>query len=241
MRKLVHTSRRYLRYAEYFLTWLFLEKPRGLDFSMRAKAAGITAQGNHGYALTSRKALTNILRRIPISEQDSFLDIGCGKAGVVCYASDFPFGKIAGIEVESWLVDIARKNVKILNLDKRANIIHEDALKFNGYGEYNVFFLFNPFDLDIYAMVLEKIFAAMKSGRYGEQTVWLLCYGASNFDVIKNSDLFDLYIDGICPYRGNLSRVWKSKSPLLYAENGERRTASSDGVADSSDAPAGRG
>ena len=55
--------RRYLRGAEYFLRYAFVECPRGLDFSIRNKAAGITLAGNHGYALTSKKALRNMLRR----------------------------------------------------------------------------------------------------------------------------------------------------------------------------------
>lgn len=212
MRRAIRLSKRFLRYLEYFLTWAFLEKPRGLDFSMRAKTTRITAPGNHGYALTSRNALTNILRRIPISPEDKFLDIGCGKGGVVCYAADFPFKKVAGVEVESWLVDIARKNVRNLNLEHRVEIIHQDAVEFDRYENFNVFFLFNPFDLDIYATVLEMIFNTMESREREERPVWLLCYGASNMEAISSSAIFDLFIDEICPYRGNLLRVWKSKN-----------------------------
>ncbi|WP_161914789.1 class I SAM-dependent methyltransferase [Methylosinus sp. C49] len=178
---------------------------------MRAKTTGITAPGNHGYALTSRNALTDILRRIPISPEDKFLDIGCGKGGVVCYAADFPFKKVAGVEVESWLVDIARNNVSTLNLEDRVEIIHQNALEFDMYKDFNVFFLFNPFDIDIYDAVLEMIFNTIKSRGHGERPVWLLCYGASNFDTIVNSAMFDLLIDDICPYRGNILRVWKSR------------------------------
>ena len=100
-----------IRHRNYATTYYLLEKPRGLDFSMRAKSKGILASGSHGYALTSRGALADILKGLPISDGDRLIDIGCGKGRVVCYAAAYPFQPIAGLEVEPWLVEIARRNV----------------------------------------------------------------------------------------------------------------------------------
>lgn len=202
--------RRYLRYSEYFVRWLIFEKPRGLDFSMRVKARKISGTGNHGYALTSRRALKNLLRDLSINREDGFLDIGCGKGGVLCYASEFDFGRIGGIEVDSQLVRIARKNMQKLGLRDRVDVTQADALTFDGYSGFNFFFLFNPFDPDIYSKVLTRILEDVAQKRH-VRTVWLLCYGDCNDEVIQSSKLFDLYRNEVCPYRGNGIRVWKSR------------------------------
>lgn len=202
--------KRYLRYVEYLLRWLILEKPRGLDFSMRAKSQ-ISSKGNRGYALTSRKAVANILRGLPIGRGDSFLDIGCGKGGVLWFGSAFPFDRVAGIEVESHLVEIARRNLRVLQPGNRVEVIQADAMTFEAYAEFNYFFLFNPFEAEIYRAVLTQVFSCLAARGEVDRTVWLLCYGDSNAAAIESSGCFELHRDETCPYRGNSVRIWKSR------------------------------
>jgi SAM-dependent methyltransferase len=191
------------------------------------KAKGISSKGNHGYALTSRKAVKNILRGLPIQVDDSFLDIGCGKGGVLCFATEFPFGRIAGIEIESRLVGIAKRNLEILHLQSRVEVIQADALTFEHYSEFNFFFLFNPFDLEIYGEVLVRIFRCIEAqGPDDDSTTWLLCYGESNVEAIWRSNLFELYRSEVCPYRGNSLRIWKSKKRVVSSSGGKRTAAS---------------
>lgn len=71
---------RIYRAISYLLSYLIFELPRGLNISPRNKSAGITLQGNHGYALTSRAALKNMLNGIELQNK-SLLDIGSGKGG----------------------------------------------------------------------------------------------------------------------------------------------------------------
>ncbi len=237
--------KRYLRYVEYLLRWLILEKPRGLDFSMRAKSA-ISIEGNRGYALTSRKAVENILRGLPIGKGDSFLDIGCGKGGVLWFGSAFPFGRVAGIEVEPHLVEIARRNMQVLHLEDRIEVIAANAVTFEHYGEFNFFFLFNPFDAEIYRAVLTQVFSCLAARGDADRTVWLLCYGDSNAAVIENSGCFELHRNETCPYRGNSVRIWKSKvgchwgrasaapGAALNGDSARSQAAGADVIADDS-------
>ena len=199
---------RYLRGLKYLFDWLILEKPRGLDFSMRMKS--IEASGNHGYALTSRKAFRNILRDLPVSTEDSFLDVGCGKGGVLRHASELSFGRIDGIELDLRLHQIAKKNIEILRIGHRVGVIHANAVSFDGYARYNFFFLFNPFDPDIYDLVITNIIQSINRVA-PMRTTWLLCYGASSDVAIRNSNLFVLYRDELCPHRRNPIRIWKSR------------------------------
>jgi hypothetical protein len=67
--------RRILRGINYFFKYIFFEASRGLDFSMR-DLAGIENESYNGYAMTSKKALKNLLSFIKNKEELSFLDIG---------------------------------------------------------------------------------------------------------------------------------------------------------------------
>ena len=200
---------RYWRCFEYLFRWLFFERPRGLDFSMRAKKHCIKAKGSSGYALTSNKALARIFRDIPVGDTDRFIDIGCGKGGVLCFAAGLPFSTVTGLEIEPWLVQIAKKNVSILKLESKIDLICDDALKFDRYGDYSHIFMFNPFDLDIYGKVVERISDSIRE-RDAEKQVWLVCYGASNYSAVKDTNLFELYREEVCPYRGTAIKIWKT-------------------------------
>jgi hypothetical protein len=142
--------KRYLRYAKYLARYFLIEVPRGLDFTMRNKTVGISSIGSHGYALTPEKAFDQVMSNLNIKVVDNFIDIGSGKGGVPVYASKYNFGKIAGIEVEEFLHLKAVKNLKILGLTSRIDLYLEDALKFDKYQEFNIYYLFNPFSYDVY-------------------------------------------------------------------------------------------
>lgn len=76
---LIRQALRIYRGISYLSNYLIFELPRGLDISLRNKG-GVTLPGNHGYALTSKSALKNMLKDIDLSDK-KFLDIGSGKGG----------------------------------------------------------------------------------------------------------------------------------------------------------------
>lgn len=107
--------RRILRGIYNLLNYFFVEAPRGLDFSMR-DLAGIENESYNGYAMTSKKALKNLLSFIENKEELSFLDIdiGSGKGAVVYFADLLGFKNSHGIEYNLRLHNIAVKNFKAL-------------------------------------------------------------------------------------------------------------------------------
>lgn len=201
------TIKRYVRGSVFLIRSFVLEKPRGLDFSLRQKTKGISMEGNHGYALTQKKAFQNIMDRLDINKDDNFIDIGCGKGGVLYYASMYPFKRIAGIEIEDELYEIAVKNFQRLNLTN-IEIFHENAITYKKYNEFNVFFLFNPFEPDIYQKVIDNIFNTLNYKR-NDSRVYLICYGATITEYIRNKQimkLIDNYVDSV---RGTNVNIWK--------------------------------
>jgi 16S rRNA G966 N2-methylase RsmD len=198
---------RIYRGISYFLNYLFLELPRGLNISPRSKTTGITLQGNHGYALTSRAALKNMLNGIHLQNQ-SFLDVGSGKGGVIIYSHELGCVNSAGIEYEKSLHDIAVKNIEKLKLSSYCTSYNIDARNFKSYADFDILFMFNPFDDDIYESVIKEIRLQILEAK-PTNTKYLICYGNANIDAVHNSGIFSLIREDYCPYRGNSFRVFK--------------------------------
>lgn len=69
-----------------------------------------------------------------------------------------------GIEIQQKLLQTAQANFKIMEIDDQIECIHADAVNFEKYGDYNVFFFFNPFSEEILQRVTDKIFRSRNEG-----------------------------------------------------------------------------
>lgn len=199
--------KRVARGITFFMKSYLVEKPKGLDFSLRQKSRNIITDGNHGYALTQKKAFDTIMEKIGVGKDDCFIDIGCGKGATLYYATNYDFSRIAGIEVEPSLYSIARKNFEKLRLP-RVELFLENAVTFDKYGQFNIFFLFNPFNDDIYIKVLQRIVESQEEST-APRNVYLICYGASPTEYIRQSgkwELTDEYLDNV---RVTDVHIWK--------------------------------
>lgn len=199
---------RIYRGMSYLLNYLIFELPRGLNISPRSKSKGITLHGNHGYALTSCAALKNMLNGIDFKNQN-FLDIGSGKGGVIIYSRQLGCINSAGIEYEKTLHDIAVKNIGKLKLSSTCISYNLDARNFKGYANFDILFMFNPFDDDIYEEVIKEIKLQILQSVISKPR-YLICYGGGNIDAVNSSGIFSLIREDRCPHRGNLFRVFKS-------------------------------
>lgn len=152
------------RYLLFLGEYLFMERPRRLDFTMRDTRLYQQSAGKyHGYSKTDEKHLQEIFQTLDFSRCRNLLDVGCGKGVVLKEAAKFPFERIAGIELQEELVRTAGKNFRILGLEKRISCMQADALDFDGYGEFDVFFFFNPFSEEVFGRVIDRILESRKS------------------------------------------------------------------------------
>lgn len=160
------TLKRIRRYGKYLFEWIFMEKIRGLDFTMRdthlpRETGGVL----HGYSKTDEAHAKAIFDLLGVDGEKRLLDVGCGKGAFLRVASGYPFGKIEGIEIDPMLVKTAKKNFRILNLEDRICVHCSDALAFERYDAFNVFYFFNPFDKEIMKKVVKKIQDSRRSGK----------------------------------------------------------------------------
>lgn len=103
-------------------------------------------------------------------ENYSFVDLGSGKGRAVMMASLYPFRTVRGIELSYDLVRVARRNLRKWQSADRAacsdvRVDRGDVLELELPDEPVVLFLFNSFNEKILERLLERLAAAVTSGR----------------------------------------------------------------------------
>lgn len=118
-----------------------------VDFGQAVTRADLGNEGSHCFGYQPSFVMPNIFAYLDVSEKDSLLDVGCGKGFAMHLFSVLPFCRIDGIESNGILARVARENLGKLHFgDSRFHVFEIDACDFENYGEYDVLYLFNPFD-----------------------------------------------------------------------------------------------
>jgi len=91
----------------------------------------------------------------------TFVDLGCGKGRALFLASGFPFRRIIGVEFAVELLEIARKNLRILKAKRPDTIDIEltlcDVATFEFPNEPLLVYLFNPFGSKIVRCISQNL------------------------------------------------------------------------------------
>lgn len=119
----------------------FLDRLNNLDFY---GAVNYQIDDGNDYECTHlrwHRMLRTICREA--SKNDSILDVGCGKGRMLWFFSKFDFCYVDGIENHPDMAAIAMDNAKKLKLNSRVFVM--DAYDFTQWGDYNWFYIYNPF------------------------------------------------------------------------------------------------
>ena len=129
-----------------------------LDFTsvIYPEELGLDPQQVYRSSPSGNAYLSNLLADMGISKADSIIDIGSGKGSAMRIMLEFPFKKVAGIEISEHIAKIAKKNFKILK-SKNAFVYTCNAVTFERYSEYNFFYFYNPFPSEVMVNVIKKI------------------------------------------------------------------------------------
>jgi len=169
----------------------FYYKVKGIDFATQ-NIYDLTRTGEyteHGTALvsTSKDFFAQLMSDLegfipkPI-EKNVFIDYGSGKGAAIIHAKSFGFKKTIGIEFAKELNDIARENIKKLNL-KNIESLYADATTYSPPKDVSVIYLFNPFDV----VVMEKVIENLKKEKQNFENDVYLIYGNASCHVIENN------------------------------------------------------
>jgi len=160
------------RWAKFLVNYGY-EKLHGLDFSMFYVGE---QQRNvleyHGYSMTDAGDMKRMLRAVPVDPADAaFIDVGCGKGMCMKCAVESGYKKVAGLDLDQDLLKIARSNMKKLKMD--VECIHANAVEYDGYKDFDVFYFYNPFGRSIFEQVISKI---VDSQNQRNRDIWVIYY-----------------------------------------------------------------
>jgi len=110
----------------------------------------------HCYADSGGLAFDKIMANFNITPHDAIVDFGCGKGGILISLSKYPFSRITGVEIAPELVEIAKTNIRKLNI-KNVDIVCSDAAEFKELLDYNYFYFFDPFPCSVMQDVIDNI------------------------------------------------------------------------------------
>jgi SAM-dependent methyltransferase len=100
------------------------------------------------YVASPWRVLPRALRYVGVSEDDVFVEFGCGKGRVVHQAARRPFRRVIGVEISPALAEIARANLAARSHEHRCGqveIVASDVSQFPIPDDLTIGYLFHPF------------------------------------------------------------------------------------------------
>ena len=143
----------------------YLEKIYGCDLVEPIKVDDFvnSIKGMRPCVNTSQKEIFPLLDKCHIipNEKDAIFDFGCGNGTALISFLDYGFSKVGGVEYADNVYDILCSNFNKLGkkyVSKEIKCIHGDAINIKyELDEYNWFYFFDPFSIDICEKVIENI------------------------------------------------------------------------------------
>jgi SAM-dependent methyltransferase len=133
---------------------------RGLGTSGRAFEPEHDHPDRVDYVPSPWHVLPRALRYLGVSEDDTFVDFGCGKGRAVHQAAKRPFRRVIGVEISPALAEIARAGLAARRHHHRCRnveIVVSDATEFRIPDDLTIAYLFHPFENETLDAVLEGI------------------------------------------------------------------------------------
>lgn len=187
---LVFKQKRFFYSVKYCL-WVILDRLRGVDFVKNEGNEKIGIKREQGCVYQATRDIScvkQILQKFDIKQNDSILDMGCGKGYMLKFFSTYPFGKVDGVELSERLCNIARHNIKKMKMNK-CTVYHADASEFTQYDEYTFIYTFDSFPY----YVMEKVMENIKMSLQRKNRKIILIYKSPVcHEIIMNSGIFKL-------------------------------------------------
>jgi SAM-dependent methyltransferase len=144
---------------------ILAERLQGVDFTsanVRPSELGLDESKVYISAPSGDRFLVRVFKDLRIGPEDAVLDIGCAKGSALRQLAKFPFARADGIELAPAMAAIARRNFDRIGPGpggRRVKVFCMDARAFRQYGDYNFFYIYNPFPPEVLDEVLEPLVA----------------------------------------------------------------------------------
>lgn len=143
------------------------------------------------YGASKEMPFRGLMRRLKLSQDGVFVDLGSGKGRALMLAAKYGFRKVIGIEFSGALCATARENVRKFSHKcpsrSQIEIIESDVTKYQLRDDETVFFMLDPFNAPVLAEVLRNIRASV--GRK-PRPIWLIYSVPREQHIIDQAGIF---------------------------------------------------
>jgi SAM-dependent methyltransferase len=143
------------------------------------------------YEVTRARPFRKLLQTLKLPRNGVFVDLGSGKGRVLMLAAGYGFQRVIGVEFSHELNVIARNNVAAFRKkhppEIDIEIVEGDVVDYEIQPDQTVFFMFNPFYMEVLEMVLGNI--ARSVARHPRK-VWLIYQYPECQPTIENYGVF---------------------------------------------------
>ncbi|WP_083089883.1 class I SAM-dependent methyltransferase [Mycobacterium noviomagense] len=189
-----------------------------------------------GYLGVQPSIVRRALNILPLHNDATFLDLGCGKGRALVVASEFPFREVVGVEITPELAKVAQENARVIaqNWPQRPpiTVVNGDALDYELPGGKLVIFLYNPFGEDLVTKLLARIESALRTGPSNIWVVYINPVWGNIFDssptlsrIYAESIPYDPAEIGFGPDSSDLVVIWQDakSTPVTDSESVDRQ------------------
>jgi SAM-dependent methyltransferase len=109
-------------------------------------------------------ALRRLLRSLPVTPDDTFVDFGSGKGRVLHLAAQFPFRRVIGVELDAELNRVARANIERHHgryACREILVVDADAERYVIPDDVTVAYFYNPFRGAVFTGVVDRLCASV--------------------------------------------------------------------------------
>jgi len=143
------------------------------------------------YGATRARPLMQLLKRLDLSREAGFVDLGSGKGRVLMIAAQYGFRKVVGVEFSEELCQLAGRNLEAFSRKQKSKfpitIVHSDVVHYAIQREDAVFFLYDPFGPIVLKQLLENL---QKSVMAHPREIFLIYNSPRHHDVVESCGLF---------------------------------------------------
>lgn len=129
--------------------------------------AGQARESNLGYGGCQPSCLRRALRTIAEPESFTFLDFGCGKGRALIVASELPFRRVMGVEIDAALCRISLANAAAIQTKfptrPRIEVFEGDVTLMVLPPGNLVVFIYHAFGLALFERLVERLMTAAES------------------------------------------------------------------------------
>jgi predicted RNA methylase len=136
----------------------------GVECDYLANVRSDYVAGATYYEASKRRDFVKMMRWIPADRRAAtFIDLGCGKGRVLCFAALDGFEHIVGVEFSDELASAARTNIETFTRRTRTSasiaVLTQDVATFAFPETDIVLYLYNPFTAELMQIVIDRVVA----------------------------------------------------------------------------------